>query len=176
GLDYPVQGRVLLDGINLEQQDDESLKNIRRDKIGLIFQNFNLIPVLRVYENVEYPLLLGKTIMPSNKRKQRVMNILENVGLEDFAHRYPNQLSGGQKQRVATARAFVRNPKLILADEPTANLDTKTGQRVIDLMKEVNKKMNATVIFSTHDPHILKNVNRIIHLIDGIIEKEDKKQ
>jgi putative ABC transport system ATP-binding protein len=141
---------------------------MRNREIGFIFQTFNLIPVFNAFENVEYPLIIAKT--PKKERRERVRKMLEEVGIADFSHHKPNELSGGQRQRVSIARALVVYPKLVLADEPTANLDSKTGEVIIELMKKMNEEFATTFIFSTHDEKIMKHAREIIHIRDGRIE------
>ncbi len=135
-----------------------------------MFQDFNLIPVLTVYENIEYPLLMVQKL-PAQERKKRVSNLLEAVGMADQAGKYPSQISGGQKQRVAIARAMITNAKLVLADEPTANLDRETANRIINMMKQMRDEFQTTFIFSTHDPKIVKNAEIIFTIEDGILQK-----
>jgi putative ABC transport system ATP-binding protein len=144
----------------------------RGKNIGFIFQDFNLIPVLTVYENVEYPLLMVRKISASD-RKRKVMDLLKSVGMIEHKEKYPDQISGGQKQRVAVARALVTDPMLVLADEPTANLDHKTAYKVINIMREMKEKFGTTFIFSTHDEKVVKEVEIIYTLLDG--EIADKK-
>lgn len=166
-LDKPSSGKVFLDENDVEKLNDNSLSKLRAEKIGFIFQTFNLIPVLSAFENVEYPLLLKK--VPRSSRKKRVLSMLEEVELSDFTRHRPNQLSGGQRQRVAIARALVTDPEMILADEPTANLDSKTGEAIVDLMRKINEEMKATFIFSTHDAMVMKYAHRMMCLQDGRI-------
>ncbi|URA11003.1 ABC transporter ATP-binding protein [Thermospira aquatica] len=175
-IDNYDEGEMWYDDRCTKNLSEEELRLLRRDSLGFIFQNYNLIPVLTVYENVEYPLWLDQELPPEEKRKSQVMKMLESVGLKEYASRYPGQLSGGQKQRVAIARALVRQPKLILADEPTANLDSKTAHQIIELLRECNRVMGVTVIFSTHDNRILDVVDRVVHLEDGIITKDERKE
>jgi putative ABC transport system ATP-binding protein len=170
-LDRPTSGKIFFLGKDLSSLSQKELAILRRKHIGFIFQNFNLIPVLTVEENVEYVLLLQG--MPSKERKERVRNILKEVGLEGMEDRFPTQLSGGQQQRVAIARAIVHEPAIVLADEPTANLDTETGKTILRLMKKLNKEKNITFLFSTHDPLIMQEAERVIFLRDGLIEKEE---
>jgi len=144
----------------------DELAYLRRDYFGFVFQTYNLIPVLTVYENVELPLKLLKR-EPQPRIRERVMSILERVGLSGLHHRRPLELSGGQQQRVSIARALVKEPKMVLADEPTANLDSGTGEAIVDLMKELNAKEGVTFVFSTHDQLIMKHARRIIQLRDG---------
>ncbi len=165
-IDSPTQGEVLIDGVALKSLDDNALSDLRANKIGFIFQTFNLIPVLSAYENVEFPLLFKRQ---GSVSKARVRNVLARVGLEDFMHHRPDELSGGQRQRVAVARALVTDPLIVLADEPTANLDSETGQAVIDLMLEINRSAGTTFIFSTHDPSVMNHARRVVRLVDGRI-------
>jgi len=170
GLDTPSDGQVWLKGKDLSQMKGKELSDFRRDHIGFIFQAYNLIPVLTVEENVEYIMLLQG--ISKSERHRRVMEILEDVGLEEYAHRLPSKLSGGQQQRVAIARAMVSNPDLILADEPTANLDSKTGTGLLDMMKELNEKKGMTFLFSTHDQMIMEHAKRVVTLKDGRIDED----
>lgn len=165
-IDSPTQGEVLIDGIALRSLDDNGLSDLRANKIGFIFQTFNLIPVLSAYENVEFPLLFKRQ---GSVSKTRVRDVLARVGLEEFMHHRPDELSGGQRQRVAVARALVTDPLIVLADEPTANLDSETGQAVIDLMLEINRSAGTTFIFSTHDPSVMNHARRVVRLVDGRI-------
>ena len=167
-LDSPTSGTVLLDGSDISKKSSNELADIRRYNLGFIFQTFNLIPILSAFENVEFPLILKGNLKEADRR-QIVEDILKDVGLQDFMNRKPNELSGGQQQRVAIARALVKKPKLILADEPTANLDSKTGQEVLELMKNLNEKTGATFVFSTHDRMVMDYARRIISLHDGQI-------
>lgn len=166
-LDKPTSGKVFLDGDDVERLSDNKLSRLRAERIGFIFQAFNLIPVLSAFENIEYPLLLKRA--PRGIRKEKVLSMLEEVELADFTRHRPNQLSGGQRQRVAIARALVTDPEMILADEPTANLDSKTGKAIVDLMRKINEEMKATFIFSTHDSMVMKYAHRTIRLQDGRI-------
>lgn len=174
GLDTPSGGNVWLGGNSLSDMKGKELSDFRRDHIGFIFQAYNLIPVLTVEENVEYIMLLQG--VPRKERHERVMAILEDVGLSDFAQRFPTQLSGGQQQRVAIARAMVSEPDLILADEPTANLDSKTGTDLLDMMKQLNEKTGMTFLFSTHDTMIMERATRVVTLKDGIVENDVTKK
>ncbi|HUU04754.1 MAG TPA: ABC transporter ATP-binding protein [Patescibacteria group bacterium] len=167
GLDTPTSGKVRLNGRPLSEIRGSELSDFRRDHIGFIFQAYNLIPVLTVEENVEYIMLLQG--VAKAERYKRVMAILEDVGLQGYARRLPVKLSGGQQQRVAIARAMVSNPDLILADEPTANLDSKTGSELLDMMKELNERKGMTFLFSTHDEMIMKRARRVITLKDGVV-------
>jgi putative ABC transport system ATP-binding protein len=167
GLDIPTLGEVELAGKNIAALGGDELSDFRRDHIGFIFQSYNLIPVLTVKENIEYIMLLQRK---SNEfRKNAVEQILSEVGLTGYEQRFPSQLSGGQQQRVAIARAIVSKPEIILADEPTANLDSKTGAELIELMARLNTEYQTTFIFSTHDPKIMKRAKRLVTLEDGKI-------
>jgi putative ABC transport system ATP-binding protein len=146
---------------------DKELTRLRHDTIGFIFQSFNLIPVLDVFENIEFPLLMGNGRIPKAQRREWVDFLIAEVGLEQWRDHKPNELSGGQRQRVAIARALVAKPKIVLADEPTANLDSTTGEQIISLMKKINRELDTTFIFSTHDPHIVGIADHVIRLIDG---------
>jgi putative ABC transport system ATP-binding protein len=165
-VDTPTSGTVEVAGSNTAQLSERELTRLRLHTIGFIFQSFNLVGVLDVYRNVELPLLLqGK--LSGNERKQRVGALLERVGLQEHARHRPNELSGGQRQRVAIARALVTRPSLVLADEPTANLDSVTGQNILDLMKELNRTEKTTFIFSTHDARVMANATSLVRLADG---------
>ncbi|MCP4150429.1 MAG: ABC transporter ATP-binding protein [bacterium] len=173
-LDKATKGSVYLEDDEIGPKKSTELADIRRHKLGFIFQTFNLIPILSSFENVEFPLLL-KGDMDPKERKTMVEEVLTEVGLEQFMHRKPSELSGGQQQRVAIARALVKKPNLILADEPTANLDSKTGKEVLDLMIRLNEKTGSTFLFSTHDPMVMDCARRIIRLKDGHIEADEKR-
>lgn len=170
-VDTATKGDVQIDGNKTSELSDLELTRLRLNTLGFIFQSFNLISVLNVYDNVEFPLLLGKEI-PKSERKERVMHFISEVGLKGYVSHRPNELSGGQRQRVAIARALVTNPKIVLADEPTANLDSVTGQKILDLMKKINQKDKTTFIFSTHDNNIIKQACRVIKLHDGLLESD----
>ncbi len=171
GLDVPSSGRILLSGRAISEMSGNELSDFRRDHIGLIFQSFNLIPVLNVAENIEYIMLLKG--INKKERQKRTSLMLGEVGLEGKEDRFPAQLSGGQQQRVAVARAIVSNPDIILADEPTANLDSATGSALIDMMKGLNEKMGKTFIFSTHDTMIMERAKRLVILKDGEINSDN---
>lgn len=147
----------------------------RRYNIGFVFQSYNLIPVLTAYENVEFAIRLTDHTSES-QMKEKVLKMLAEVGLKGLETRRPNELSGGEKQRVAIARALVKKPKLILADEPTANLDSKTADDVVDIMRKMNKELGTTFIFSTHDPAVMKHANRFINLKDGMISADERRE
>ena len=168
-LDFPTSGKVRIMKEDISCLSDSELSELRNREIGFIFQTFNLIPVLTAYENVEYPLLiLG---MSRQERKERVLKMLDEVELSGYRKHKPDELSGGQRQRVAVARALVTVPKIVLADEPTANLDSKTGGTIIKLMKRMNKEFSTTFIFSTHDQEVLQYAEKIYYLRDGRIHK-----
>jgi putative ABC transport system ATP-binding protein len=171
-LDRPTSGRVLIGGEDVARLDDDRLSDLRARTIGFIFQTFNLIPVLSALENVEFPLLFGSA-HPRNGR-ERARRALAEVGLADFGGHRPDELSGGQRQRVAVARALVTDPALVLADEPTANLDSATGETIIDLMLEINRRDGTTFIFSTHDPQVMGHAQRVVRLADGRIVDEKR--
>lgn len=171
GLDHPSDGQVLLDDQDISHMSGNELSDFRRDHIGFIFQAYNLIPVLSAQENVEYIMLLQG--VNEDERKKRVRAILNEVGLQGMESRRPAQLSGGQQQRVAVARAMVSKPSIILADEPTANLDSHTGASLLDMMKQLNEMENMTFVFSTHDPKIMERAKRIIRLEDGKVVSDE---
>jgi putative ABC transport system ATP-binding protein len=171
-IDTPTEGVVRIDGLDVEGLGDKELTRYRREKIGFIFQSFNLIPVLDVYENIEFPLLLKKGLA-KKEREERVMRLIEEVGLRDRIKNKPNELSGGQRQRVAIARALVTEPLIVLADEPTANLDSETGMRIVELMRRINEEEKTTFVFSTHDAHIMREARRIVRILDGRIVTEE---
>jgi putative ABC transport system ATP-binding protein len=173
-LDKPTEGKLFVAGVDVASLDRRQGAAFRGNNIGFIFQDFNLLPVLTVYENIEYPLLMVQNI-PSVEREERVMKLLDAVGMLEQEKKYPDQISGGQKQRVAVARALVTNPKLVLADEPTANLDHKTAYMIIELMKKMQAEFKTTFIFSTHDQKIVGEAEIIYTLEDGeIVGKEVK--
>jgi putative ABC transport system ATP-binding protein len=173
-VDRPDSGEIEVAGQAVEQLSDDALSDFRVRHIGFIFQNFNLLPVLSAYENVEYPLLL--TRVPAAQRKERVHNLLAAVGLADKARHRPGQLSGGQRQRVAIARALAPAPKLVLADEPTANLDSQTGAAVIALMREMQREHDVSFVISSHDPQLLAEADDAVKIHDGrvvAVERHD---
>ncbi|MEJ2097878.1 MAG: ABC transporter ATP-binding protein [Deltaproteobacteria bacterium] len=170
-LDTPTRGELDVAGVNITKLNRRQAADFRGKNIGFIFQDFNLIPVLTVFENVEYPLQMVQN-WPVQKRRQRVRELLEAVGMADQGNKYPSQISGGQKQRVAVARALVTNAKLVLADEPTANLDRATANRIIQLMKKMRDEFGTTFIFSTHDPKVVKSAETIFTIEDGTLQKE----
>jgi putative ABC transport system ATP-binding protein len=172
GLDLPTEGDINIDGHDLAQLSKSELSDLRRDRMGFIFQAYNLIPVLTAYENAEFVLLLRGT--PAAERKAIVMEMLAAVGLQGMENRRPNELSGGQQQRVAVARAIAGKPALVLADEPTANLDSETGHALIDMMRDLNREHGITFVFATHDPKVMKAANRVVCLEDGHIISDDR--
>ena len=174
GLDQPTEGKVWLSEELLSNMSGRQLSDFRRDNIGFIFQAYNLIPVLTVGENIEYIMLLQG--IPKLERHQRVVDILEVVGLAGYIDRKPPQLSGGQQQRVAIARAMVSQPTIILADEPTANLDSKTGSELLDMMYQLNKRTGMTFVFSTHDQTVIERAQRLITLKDGLIDNDNVRE
>ena len=171
GLDTPTTGEVWLAGKRISAMSGGELSDFRRDHIGFVFQAYNLIPVLTVSENIEYIMLLQG--VPARERRRRIEKVLEEIGLGGMADRLPTKLSGGQQQRVAVARAIVAEPSLILADEPTANLDSKTGTGLLDMMREMNKTKGMTFLFSTHDEMIMERARRLVTLKDGRVEKDE---
>ena len=171
GLDNPTSGRVFLAGHLIGDMSGNELSDFRRDHIGFVFQSYNLIPVLDVVENIEYVMLLQG--VSSTDRRRRVEEMLAEVGLEGMADRRPDQLSGGQQQRVAIARAMVSRPDLILADEPTANLDSTTGGELLDMMRRLNETRGMTFVFSTHDRMIMERSRRLVTLADGRIDSDE---
>jgi len=167
-LDIPTEGSLTVADTDVTTLDRNSSARFRGDNIGFIFQDFNLIPILTVFENVEYPLLVIQN-RPADERKRRVISLLEAVGISELKDKFPDQLSGGQKQRVAVARALVTDPKLVLADEPTANLDHTTAMSVLQLMKEMRDTSGTTFLFSTHDPKVMAEAEVTFTLEDGIL-------
>ncbi|MEO7129737.1 MAG: ABC transporter ATP-binding protein [Rhodoferax sp.] len=167
-IDKPDDGEIIVADCKVGELTDDELSDFRANNIGFIFQNFNLLPVLSAYENIEYPLLLAGA--SAKKRGDRVSKLLRAVGLGDKARNFPGQLSGGQRQRVAIARALARKPKLVIADEPTANLDSRTGASILALMRQMVNKYQISFIFSSHDPEVIKAADDTIFLKDGAIE------
>jgi len=165
-VDTPTSGTVEVAGKDTRVLSERALTDLRLHTIGFIFQSFNLVTVLSVFQNIELPLLLQRELGAGDRRK-RVMSLLERVGIGEYANHRPNELSGGQRQRVAIARALVTRPQLVLADEPTANLDSVTGQNILDLMKELNRSEGTTFIFSTHDQRVMAHASSIVRLADG---------
>jgi putative ABC transport system ATP-binding protein len=174
-IDTPTSGSVEIGGRATGSLSDRQITALRHETIGFIFQSFNLIPVLNLYENVEFPLLLGRQQMNRKEKKEWIEYLISEVVLTDWKQHRPNELSGGQRQRVAIARALVTRPQVVLADEPTANLDSKTGEAIIELMKKINRTEQSTFIFSTHDPAIMEIADHIVHLHDGQMTGEERK-
>ena len=172
GLDSPTSGILKVLDKNMSETSHDERALIRKKYMGFIFQSYNLLPVYTVYENVELPLILNK--VNKSQRRQKVLDAIESVGLIDKVTSKPNQLSGGQCQRTAIARAIVHNPSLVLADEPTANLDSENSHHIMEIMKQLNKNFNTSFIFATHDEKIMGYLSRIVHLEDGQISKDEK--
>jgi putative ABC transport system ATP-binding protein len=168
-LDRPSTGRIRIEGRDTSQMCDRKLTNFRAERIGFIFQSFSLMPVLSAFENVEYALL--QTKLPAPERRRRCNEILEAVGLDKHRTHRPNELSGGQQQRVAIARALVKQPALVLADEPTANLDSANGTAVVQLMRDLQRRFATTFVFSTHDPMLLSHADQVLQTLDGVVTR-----
>ena len=173
GLDSATSGKVLLEGIDLSALSNGELAEVRKNRVGFVFQSYNLIPVMTAYENVAFVLEL-QDIKPAMIRA-KVMKALADVGLAGMEERRPDQMSGGQQQRVAIARAIVTSPAIVLADEPTANVDSKTAELLLDLMEKLNREQGVTFLFSTHDQHVIDRAKRIIHILDGQVESDEQK-
>ena len=169
-LDTPTSGRILVDGVDISRMSERALARFRNRKIGFIFQSYNLIDRSKVTKNIELPAIVAG--MPKKKRNRRVHELLDLVGLGDKANRRPNALSGGEQQRVAIARALINDPAFILADEPTGNLDSKTGEEIQNLLLRVNEERKATILIVTHNLELAEKTERILHLRDGVVEKE----
>lgn len=167
-MDQPSTGEVYVEGVSISTLNDRQLTQLRSEKLGFIFQSFNLIPVLTVWQNIEFPLLIQRRLS-TKERARKVDALVAEVGLKDQVQQKSNELSGGQRQRVAIARALVTAPRIVLADEPTANLDSATGERIISLMQEINRTHGTTFIFSTHDPSVMRQATRIVRLKDGLV-------
>lgn len=168
-IDSPDSGSLIIEDKDLTKLSEDEKSDFRNKRIGFIFQNFNLLSVLNVFENVELPLLVNNDI-DATTRKSMVIQAIKDVGLESFINHIPDKLSGGQRQRVAIARALVTNPAFILADEPTANLDSKTANSIIDLLLKLNQDKKVTFLFSTHDEKLISRVKRVLHMNDGLIQ------
>jgi len=173
GLDKPTEGSVIIDGTRITDMKESKLIDFRLQNIGFVFQSYNLIPVFTAYENVSFIMLLQKK--SKKEMEERTKELLEAVGLKDKYHSRPKELSGGEQQRVAVARALASQPKFILADEPTANLDTKSAMNLIDLMEKMNIEENVTFIFSTHDQRVIDRARRVVTLVDGAIESDERR-
>lgn len=172
-LDSPTAGEVWLEGVDLATLNRKELSRIRRDRIGFVFQAYNLLPVLSAYENAE--IVMAVQGVDESARQRRVMNLLAEVGLEGMEHRRPTELSGGQQQRVAIARAIASGPAIVLADEPTANVDSETAVRLLDMMEKLNREQGVTFLFSTHDPRVMDRARRVVRLVDGQVESDLRK-
>ncbi|MBN2361853.1 MAG: ABC transporter ATP-binding protein [Deltaproteobacteria bacterium] len=173
GLDAPTSGRVVVDGVDLAKVSAAERSRLRLNRLGFVFQAYNLIPVLSAYENAEFVLLLqGRG---EAERKKAVLEMLDEVGLKGLGGRRPNELSGGQQQRVAVARAIASQPALVLADEPTANLDSKTGRELIDTMRQLNAERGVTFLFATHDHKVIEQAHRVVRLVDGQVAEDIKR-
>ncbi|MBI5508672.1 MAG: ABC transporter ATP-binding protein [Deltaproteobacteria bacterium] len=173
GLDTPTAGSVKVDGRELATMTSAQLSDLRRDRIGFVFQAYNLIPVLSAEENAEYVMELKG--VGSGARHERIEGLFERLGLAELRHKRPPKMSGGQQQRVAVARAIAAEPAVVLADEPTANLDQATGRALIEMMRELNRERKVTFIFSTHDPMVLEQADRVVRLVDGAVTSDDRK-
>lgn len=169
-LDIPTSGKIYLEGNDLSKKSKNMLAEIRLQKIGFIFQAYNLLPVLTALENIEFTMMLRK--IPEKERQERALAVMNDLGIGELANKRPNQMSGGQQQRVAVARAIVNDPSIVLADEPTANLDSKTGENLLDIMQQMNEKRGITFVFSSHDEQVIERAKRLIILKDGMIESE----
>ncbi|MCL2092949.1 MAG: ABC transporter ATP-binding protein [Treponema sp.] len=169
------RGSLMVSGTEISNQSTRDLARLRQEYIGFIFQSFNLLPVLNVFENVELPLLIAKKGGSKAERRKRVNYLLEAVGLMDRWNHTPAELSGGQQQRAAIARALVTSPRIVIADEPTANLDSENGEKILSLMKDINREEKTTFIFSTHDPDIWQMANHVIFLHDGAIQTQERR-
>lgn len=174
GLDYPTSGKVEIDGIDISQMRDSALIDYRLKNIGFVFQAYNLIPVLTALENIEFIMLLQKR--SKKERIARARELLEEMGIADKAGNRPGELSGGQQQRVAVARALASSPRFILADEPTANLDSVSTENLLDLMARINREQKATFIFSTHDQRVMDKARRLIRLVDGAVVADEVRE
>ncbi|WP_081212266.1 ABC transporter ATP-binding protein [Salegentibacter sediminis] len=172
GLDKPTLGTVIIDNIEITKLSENKLIDLRLHNIGFVFQSFNLIPVLTSKENIGFVLQLQN--VPKKKRRQRVMELLKEIGLEDKMDNKPGELSGGQQQRVAVARALASKPKIVLADEPTANLDSISANKLMETMAKLNREENITFLFSTHDPRVIKKARRVITLVDGRVDSDEE--
>ncbi|MBN2124705.1 MAG: ABC transporter ATP-binding protein [Deltaproteobacteria bacterium] len=174
GLDKPDSGSVVMDGNSFEHMSPSQLADLRLHRVGFVFQAYNLIPVLSALENVEFVMLLQG--VPAEERHERAKGILDDVGLDEKYDRRPHELSGGQQQRVAVARAIVSNPSIVLADEPTANLDSETGRGLLEMMQEMNRKKSVTFIFSTHDRMVMRYAHRLVRIRDGRVAEDLRKE
>jgi len=171
-LDQPTSGTVLLEGADLSKLNRRELSDLRRDRIGFVFQAYNLIPVLTAYENAETVMWVQR--VDFEERRKRVMGLLAAVGLEGLENRKPSELSGGQQQRVAIARAIAANPAIVLADEPTANVDSETADKLIEIMERLNREKGVTFLFSTHDPRVMERAHRLVRMVDGNVASDER--
>ena len=173
-LDAPTSGKIVLEGHDLGSMSRKELSRLRRDRIGFVFQAYNLLPVLTAYENAE--IVLAVQGVEESERHETVMGLLEAVGLEGLEDRRPAELSGGQQQRVAIARAMAAGPAIILADEPTANVDSTTAEKLLDMMEDLNREHGVTFLFSTHDPRVMERACRVVRLVDGRVESDERRE
>ena len=173
GLDHPDTGEISIGEISINDKSDNEMTELRLHNIGFVFQAYNLIPVLTAYENVQFVLQIQG--VPEREHRDRILPLFASLGIEGLQDRFPTQLSGGQQQRVAVARAVIGNPAIILADEPTANLDSETSENLLKMMRQLNEKDGVTFLFSTHDPMVIEQARRVIHLRDGKIKNEEFK-
>ena len=173
-IDTPSDGVVSIAGKPTNDLSDRDITDLRHRVIGFIFQSFNLVPVLNVYENVEFPLLIGRSTTSKKQNREWIEHIIHAVGLEKWTSHRPTELSGGQRQRVAIARALATRPRIVLADEPTANLDSKTGESILDLMRLMNHEIGTTFVFSTHDPAVVNIADHVIKLLDGSVVENSR--
>jgi putative ABC transport system ATP-binding protein len=171
GLTRPTRGRILVDGRDVGGMSNQQVAQFRLEHVGFVFQAYNLLPVLTALENAEFPMLLQG--VPADERKQRVRELFVRTGMEGLEDRRPGKLSGGQQQRVAVVRAVVSKPALVLADEPTANLDTLSGKALLDMMYELNQELRVTFVFATHDEHVMERSRRLIRMVDGAIDSDE---
>jgi putative ABC transport system ATP-binding protein len=167
-LDEPTKGKVFLEENDISRKSKKELSRMRLESIGFVFQAYNLIPVLSALENIEFTMMLRG--IPEKEREEKALAAMKELGIEELAHKRPNEMSGGQQQRVAVARAIVNNPSIVLADEPTANLDSDTGANLLDLMEQMNRERDITFVFSSHDPQVIERAKRLVKLRDGKIE------
>lgn len=172
-LDAMTSGSIVLEGRELASLNKKELSELRRDRIGFVFQAYNLMPVLTAYENAE--MVLWVQGVDGSSRRERVMGLLEQVGLKGMENRRPSELSGGQQQRVAIARAIASNPAVVLADEPTANVDSETAETLLELMEELNREQGVTFVFSTHDPQVMERARRVVRLVDGRVASDERR-
>jgi len=172
-LDTPTSGTVRIEGTDLGSLSRKQLSQLRRDRIGFVFQAYNLLPVLSAYENAE--IVMAIQGVPDEERRERVMGLLDRVGLAGLEDRRPSELSGGQQQREAIARAIAANPAIVLADEPTANVDSETADNLLEMMEDLNRDQGVTFLFSTHDPRVMERARRVVRLVDGTIESDEKR-